>query len=391
MNSLSVRILTAVITFAIGVSVASLWLTRWTSNPVIAPVSTDIPAARLEMVFVLDTTGSMGGLLGAAKQRIWGIVNDVMQDSHSSVRVGLVAYRDRDDEYVTQVLPLTEDLDKVYTTLMDYRAEGGGDGPEDVRTALAEGLSKSGWSNAAPDLSQIIFLVGDAPPHEDYDAVDTLTTAANAVQKGIIVNTIQCGISGETERAWQAIADRGHGQYFAIAADGGVQAITTPYDEQLGDLARTLGATFLPYGFGAGAEGDAKRAEAVVLAERVEARVATSAPARAKAERAFNKAVSSEAYVGDLLQQIENGSVKLEAIDPAQLTEDMRALSPSERQQEIEKRLAQRREIRHQILTLSKQRDAYIDAERKKSGEGDGFDVVVSKALKEQMSRKRIN
>src|SRR6185437_1253893 len=135
---------------------------------------------------------------------------------------------DRGDEYLTQVLPLTDDLDKVYTTLMDYRAAGGGDGPEDVRTALAEGVYKVNWSEAAPDLAQIIFLVGDAPPHEDYDAVDTLTTATSAVQKGIIVNTIQCGFSGETQRAWQAIAHRGNGQYFDVPADGGVQAITTP-------------------------------------------------------------------------------------------------------------------------------------------------------------------
>ncbi|HUR99213.1 MAG TPA: VWA domain-containing protein, partial [Pyrinomonadaceae bacterium] len=85
----------------------------------------------LEMVFVLDTTGSMGGLIDGAKQRIWGIINDVMQKpSKPRVRVGLVAYRDNGDEYVTKLLPITEDLDKVYTTLMDYRADGGGDTPE---------------------------------------------------------------------------------------------------------------------------------------------------------------------------------------------------------------------------------------------------------------------
>src|SRR3982751_5191291 len=72
----------------------------------------------LEMVFVLDTTGSMGGLIDGAKQRIWGIINDVMKKpSKPRVRVGLVAYRDVGDEYVARVLPITEDLDKAYTTL----------------------------------------------------------------------------------------------------------------------------------------------------------------------------------------------------------------------------------------------------------------------------------
>jgi hypothetical protein len=340
------------------------------------------------MVFVLDTTGSMNGLLDGAKQRIGGIVNGVMQDTHSSVRIGLVAYRDRGDEYLTQVLPLTDDLDKVYTTLMDYRAGGGGDSPEDVRSALSHGVYEINWSPSAPDLSKIMFLVGDAPPHEDYDVVDTVTSAANAVQKGIIVNTIQCGISAETTRAWRAIAERGRGKYFSIASDGGVQAIATPYDEELGDLARQLGATFVAYGFGRGAEGEAKRAEITAVANQVEARVALSAPPVARAERAVNKAVNSVAYLGDLFQQIENGSVKLEDIDPAQLPEALRSMSASERQQEIERRLAQRRELRHQIDVVSKQRYAYIEAEQKKRGNGEGFDVVVARALKEQMASK---
>ncbi|HET9478204.1 MAG TPA: vWA domain-containing protein [Pyrinomonadaceae bacterium] len=388
MNSLPVKILTAVLTFAIGVAVAGVWLTRWI-DPVIDPVALNPPAARLEMVFVLDTTGSMGGLIEGAKQRIWGIVNEVMQASDSSVRIGLVAYRDRGDQYVTQVLPLTEDLDKVYTTLMDYKAAGGGDGPEDVRTALAEGLYKAGWSNAAPDVSQIIFLVGDAPPHDDYrDTTDTLTTAAMAVQKGIIVNTIQCGSSVDTTRAWQAIAQRGNGQYFAIAYNGGVQTISTPYDEELGELASRLGATFLAYGFGGAADAEARRAEVAASAAAVEGRVMHALPS-AKAERALNKVLSKEAYVGDLLQSIENGSVKLESVKVADLPAELQTLDPAERQAEIEKRLALRRDIRAQIMSLSKQRDAFVAEERKKSSKKDGFDAVVSKTLKEQMARKK--
>ena len=112
MTKFTVRILTAVITFAIGVGIATAWVFNRTDEPIIAPVSSDGPT--MEMVFVLDTTGSMGGLLTGAKERIWGIVNEVMQTSSlSSVKVGLVAYRDRGDQYITQVLPLTDDREKV--------------------------------------------------------------------------------------------------------------------------------------------------------------------------------------------------------------------------------------------------------------------------------------
>jgi Mg-chelatase subunit ChlD len=388
MNSLPVKILTAVLTFVIGVGVASVWLTRW-FHPVIEPVAIQQPAARLEMVFVLDTTGSMGALIEGAKQRIWGIVNEVMQESHTSVRIGLVAYRDRGDEYVTQVLPLTSDLDQVYTTLMDYRAVGGGDEAEDVRTALAEAVNKVSWSPASPGLAQIIFLVGDAPPHNDYgNTTDTLTTAESAVRKGMIVNTIQCGLMGETTRAWRAIAAHGNGKYFAVADNGGVQTISTPYDEQLGDLANQLGATFLPYGFGEGTAGRTRRAEAARTAADVESRI-TYATSEAKAERALNKVVNKNAYVGDLLQSIENGSVKLESVNPADLPEELQALDPAQRAAEVEKRLAHRRAIRARIVELSRQREAFLDAERKKlrGNEEEAFDTIVAKTLKAQMRK----
>ena len=390
MNSLPVKILTAILTFVIGVAVAGLWLTRW-FNPVIEPVTIQQPAARLEMVFVLDTTGSMGALIEGAKQRIWGIVNEVMQESHTSVRIGLVAYRDRGDEYVTQVLPLTSDLDQVYLTLMNYEAEGGGDEAEDVRTALAEGVYKAGWSTATADLAQIIFLVGDAPPHNDYrNTTDTLTTAANAVRRGIIVNTIQCGSIGETTYAWRAIAENGNGQYFAIAENGGVQTISTPYDEQLGDLATRLGGTFLSYGFGAGPAGLARRTEVKRAADEAESRITYALPA-AKAERAMNKVANSDAYIGDLLQSIENGSVKLESINPAELPEELQNLDPAQRAAEVEKRLAERREIRGHIVELSKQRESFVDAERKKlNSKEEGFDTVVAKTIKAQMARKKL-
>ena len=112
----------------------------------------------------------------------------------------------------------------------------------------------------------------------------------------------------------------------------------------------------------------------------------------ARADRAKNKAMNSVAYVGDLLQSIENGSVKLESVKEEDLPDDLRKLTPVERQQEIEKRLAARRDLRAQIVTLSKQRDEFIATERKKQagGKQSGFDAAVAEALKEQLARKGI-
>jgi hypothetical protein len=287
---------------------------------------------------------------------------------------------------------LTEDLDKVYSTLMEYQAEGGGDEPENVRRALAQGVAKAGWSQPASNHAQILFLVGDAPPHDYADEPDTLTTADLAVKQGIIVNTIQCGNSATTKQVWEAIAQRGQGQYFLIPQDGGVQTISTPYDGQLSELGNRLGGTYLAYGGGAGAAGESYRAAAKNTVDSFESTVATRSEPSAAAERSVNKALNSKAYFGDLLQDIENGSTKLESVKDEDLPSELQKLSVEERTKEIEKRLAERREIRKQILALSKQRTDYIEAEQKKGkgGAQNGFDAAVSAALRQQLAKKGI-
>ena len=106
----------------------------------------------------------------------------------------------------------------------------------------------------------------------------------------------------------------------------------------------------------------------------------------------MNKAVNSAAYIGDLLQDIESGTVKIESVKDEDLPADLRQLSSTARKQEIEKRLAERRGLRAQIVTLSKQREDFIAAERAKQngGKQSGFDAAVAQALKEQLARKGI-
>jgi Mg-chelatase subunit ChlD len=399
MKRLTLSLLVALLTFLVGLGATAAVIVAARPDapqPVDSPPGAATKDNTLEMVFVLDTTGSMGGLIEGAKQRIWGIVNEVMQSpAHPNVRVGLVAYRDVGDEYVTKVLPLTSDLDKVYTTLMDYRADGGGDTPEDVRRALADGVQQVGWTKDAAQsgrTAQIVFLVGDAPPHDDYGQEPATTaTATVAAKRGMIVNTIQCGQIAGTREIWQAVARAGQGQYFAIAQDGGVQVITTPYDDQLSALSQKLGSTIVAYGGGAGPAGDVYRDEITSVASANESKVAAAAPKPAQAERALNKALNREAYANDLLQGIENGTVKADAVKTEDLPADLRKLSADERKKEIDKRLAERKQLRADIVALAKKRDDYLAGERKKqTGKQDGFDTAVATALKEQLLRKGI-
>src|SRR5947209_19460159 len=88
------------------------------------PAKAPAEKPEVEVVFCLDTTGSMGGLINAAKQKIWAICNQIAGGRPTPrLKVGLVAYRDRGDAYVTKVHDLTEDLDAVYANLMALKAE----------------------------------------------------------------------------------------------------------------------------------------------------------------------------------------------------------------------------------------------------------------------------
>src|SRR5215475_6587387 len=203
---------------------------------------------KVEVVFCLDTTGSMGGLIEAAKQKIWSISNQIASGKPTpELKIGLVAFRDKGDAYITKIHDLSDDLDAVHGNLKTFQAQGGGDTPEHVNQALFDSVHKIKWSTDKKTL-RLIFLVGDAPPHMDYtDDVKYPETCKKAVEKGIIINTIQCGVSASCMKFWKDIAVKSEGSYAAIPQAGGVVTIATPYDGRLAELNRGLADTTVAY------------------------------------------------------------------------------------------------------------------------------------------------
>src|SRR5262249_17180906 len=154
------------------------------------------------------------------------------------------------------------------------------------------------------------------------------------------------------------------------------------YDEKLSALSNELGGTYLAYG-----RKNLQTAAKVKQAD-TESKIAAAAPMAAQADRALNKSINSMSYAGDLLQSLENGTVKLEEVKPEEVAEELRRLSPAERKQEVEKRQAHRQQIRAEITRLSKDRAEFIRKERAKSGGRNSFDSVVAEALKTQLAAK---
>ena len=196
----------------------------------------------IDAVFVLDTTGSMGGLLEGAKRKIWAIANEMARGKPTPrIRIGLVAYRDHGDAYVTQITDLTDDLDKVYERLSALKADGGGDTPEDIKSGLFDAVRKVSWGTDKKT-ARLVFLVGDAPAHLEYKDTPVLEDILKqAVAKDIRVNAIRCGGDREAGLQFQRIAMLGEGKFFSIGEDGNVNAVATPYDKEMAELDRRIG------------------------------------------------------------------------------------------------------------------------------------------------------
>ncbi|WP_405292807.1 vWA domain-containing protein [Algibacter sp. Ld11] len=144
-----------------------------------------------EIVFCLDATGSMSGLIGTAKEKIWDIVSELAQSNDiDTLKMGMVFYRDRGDNFITKQIAITADLDEAYSDLLKITASGGGDTPESVNQALNESITSMLWSTN-PRTYKTIFIVGDCPPHMDYkDDILYSESCKKAAEKGIIITLL---------------------------------------------------------------------------------------------------------------------------------------------------------------------------------------------------------
>jgi Mg-chelatase subunit ChlD/ElaB/YqjD/DUF883 family membrane-anchored ribosome-binding protein len=338
---------------------------------------------RIEVVFVLDTTSSMSGLIQAAKEKIWSIATTMASaQENPDIKMGLVAFRDRGDAYITRVFDLSDDLDSMYANLMDFRAQGGGDGPESVNQALYDAIHKISWSNDS-NVYKVAFLVGDAPPHMDYhNDVKYPVTLDAAASRGIVVNAIQSGQHEYTRPAWQQIAALGHGEYFQVEDSGNTVAVSTPFDEKLSKLAAELEDTRLYYGDEA-----TKKAQKSKLDANARLREELSTEALARRDT-FNATASGKANLlgeSELVDAIASGRVELDEIKQENLPATLQAMAPEEQMEVINEQAQRRDQLQQKIRKLSESRSNFIKEKvAAEGGADDSLDEKIYRAVKDQ-------
>lgn len=348
-------------------------------------VSTPAPIApRIEVAILLDTSGSMDGLIDQARTRIWSIVNALAKAKKGGaapdLRVALYEYGQTPvgerAGYIRRVLSLSDDLDAISAALFALRTNGG---DEYCGQAISTAVRDLEWS--AGDHFRAIFIAGNEPFTQGNTFYAEACAAAQA--KGIVVNTIHCGPEAQAQEGkWRDGARLGGGQCINIEQDAASAEVETPFDERLRGLSERLNGTYIGYG-----DKGREREESQKVQD---AAAATAAPSAA-AERSVAKAGGQYRNASwDVVDAVQEGKLDLANAKDEDLPEAMRKMSPEERKAFVEKKAAERKEIQAEIGKAAAEREGFLALARKKNAtEGAStFDTAVKKILEKQLEAR---
>lgn len=176
---------------------------------------------KLDLAICLDCTASMGREIAAAQ----GGIDDMMLfvgDVVSSLRVALVAYRDRSDEFQTKAWEFDSDINKIREQLWQLSADGGGDHPEAVYPALRLAFTQLQWRT---ECSKALVIVGDAPPHVGYGGLAVNLAKRAREEAQLITHAIQA--RGKDVKHFPEIAQAGGGRCVALQDSDALMAEIT--------------------------------------------------------------------------------------------------------------------------------------------------------------------
>ncbi len=176
---------------------------------------------KVEIAFVVDATGSMEDEIDYLKLELEDVIRKTFEKNNTlNLKVGSVFYRDNGDEYLTKHINFQSDLLKVLNFIKLQKASGGGDYPEGVNAALRTAIDSLSWSDDA--MSKILFIVLDAPPHDEA-AKEMYNLIAKAATKGIRIVPIACsGTDKSTEFILRSMALATNGTYLFLTDHSGI-------------------------------------------------------------------------------------------------------------------------------------------------------------------------
>jgi len=340
----------------------------------------------IQLAILLDTSGSMEGLIEQAKAQLWKIVNELALAKRNgltpNLEVALFEYGKssipKNEGYIKMLVPLTSDLDKISEELFKLTTNGG---DEYCGYVIKEAIDKLKWSKNN-NVLKIIFIAGNEPFTQGE--VNYTVSCKKAINNGIIVNTIFCGDYNEgINTNWKDGADIADGKYINIDHNQQIVDIIAPQDDEILKLNTELNETYVYYGY-SGKELKGRQEE--------QDKNASSMNNDAIVQRTITK--SKKQYNNaswDLVDAYKEGSVSIDDLKDEELPEEMKKMNDNEKKEYVETQLKKREEIQNKINKLSEERRKYVEKEILKNSENSTLDTAMIKAIREQANKKNYN
>ena len=338
----------------------------------------------IQLAILLDTSGSMDGLIEQAKAQLWKMVNELATARKNGrapqLQVALYEYGKDSipaaEGYLRMIVPLSGDLDRISAELFQLKTDGGSEYCGQVIQRAARDLA---WSSDSNDL-KMIFIAGNEPFTQG--AIDYRQAVKEAITRGVVVNTIFCGNFEEgVQGKWKDGADLADGRYLTIDQNQRLPRIAAPQDQELAKLNQDLNKTYLAYG--------RKGQERKTLQERQDANALALSPA-VSAQRAAAKASGQyQNAEWDLVDAKKEGKVKIAEMKDEELPEELRNLPQAKREAYVEKLLKARGAVQDQIQKLSQEREKYVGAQMEKLTVGNTLDSAILDAMRSQAKAKQ--
>lgn len=338
--------------------------------------------ALVQVALLLDTSGSMEGLIDQARCQLWNVVSELSKakrhGSPITLQIAVYQYGSRNIPselgYLKQVLSFTDNLDEVSAALFSLTVGGSNEHCGQVIGAAINGLE---WAEN-PDVYKAIFIAGnesfDQGPTSFGDLLSPITSRA------LVLNTIFCAkrsgsqkFTGGTNQ-WSSAARLVGGLYSTIDHNHHLPEMKTPFDEKMRELNREMNESFVWYGDGA---------DEAAKNQRVQ-----DANARKLSDHAF--AARMSAKIGhlyhhvhhDLVDAIAHGKADIAIMSAGDMPALMKKLSHSERMEFIAEKTRQRQAVRRQMADLITRRHAFLEEKMNRSGDnGSDRSLVLGEAL----------
>ncbi|WP_308006078.1 VWA domain-containing protein [uncultured Chryseobacterium sp.] len=334
------------------------------------PSETSIKENKIQVALLLDTSNSMDGLIDQAKSRLWNIVNTLTTLKYNGkapqVEIALYEYGNdglRDENYIRQVTPLTQDLDLVSEKLFALRTNGGS---EYCGAVIRDASMNLKWDDNNQSM-KLIYIAGNEP--FDQGKISYKEVIPTAKRKNIYTNTIFCGSRDEgIQTFWQNGASLGDGKYFNIDSDQKVIYIETPYDVRISECNTKLNDTYIYYG----SHGSEFKNKQMLQDKNAEVQSVSNAVERTVAKSKKN-AYKNDHW--DLVDRAEKDVNFMSGVKAEELPAELKGKSKEEIKKAVAEKSAEREKIQKEIEVLSKKRQDFIEAEMKKRGNSEADDL----------------